>query len=125
MDRNHRNKNARKSLLLTDVPESIRVKLVADAKEQDTSINEAAVRILCAAMKVKHIPSANGYVAYDRGGRGALLLRGGAALHRALDRSARKRGGTLRGICLDSLSRHYDLGPYPITRQPRKERTTV
>lgn len=120
MDRNDRNKNARKSLLLTDVPPDLRKLLEGAARHKDTSINEEAVGILCAAYNIKHVPNTNGYVAYNRGGSDTLLLRGGASLHKAIGKDARKRGGTLRGVVLEKIALHFGLEPGPITRQPRK-----
>ena len=59
-DRNHRNKNPRKDLIVTDMPTDIRKALVANAKEQNIPVSEAAVRILCDTFKVKYVPPVNG-----------------------------------------------------------------
>jgi hypothetical protein len=108
----------RKDLLVYDVPTEIREALVADAYARNVSINEAAVSILAAHYKVKHIPSGVAFTA-DSGGKN-LSIRGGAKLHRKIDIDrARRGGGTLRGIVLERLALHYGLEPPPIGRRPR------
>lgn len=108
----------RKDLLVYDVPVEIRDALVADAHEQDISINEAAVTILAAHYKVKHIPTGRPFTA-DDGGKN-LAVRGGASLHRKIDMDrAQRGGGTLRGIVLERLALHYEIEPPPIGRRPR------
>jgi hypothetical protein len=108
----------RKDLLVYDVPPEIRDALVADAYQQNVSINEAAVSILAAHYKVKHIPTGVPFTA-DSGGKN-LSIRGGAKLHRQIDIDrARRGGGTLRGIVLERLALHYGLEAPPIGRRPR------
>lgn len=128
MDRSHKIKTPRKSLLVTDVPTEIREALVSDAKERDIPVGEAAIQILCSAYGVKYVPTGNGL----RGHTGkpihfsaadtsttTFVLRGGAALHRKLDRARRKRNATLRGLVLEALALHYDLTPPAVSRRPR------
>lgn len=116
----------RKDLLVYDVPPEIKAALVADAKEQDVSINEAAVKILATEYKVKHSPSGMPFTA-DEGGRN-LSIRGGAKLHRKIDIDRARRGGaTLRGVVLERLALHYGLEPPPVGRRPKtpKKEATV
>jgi hypothetical protein len=112
----------RKDLLVYDVPPEIRDALVADAYQQNVSINEAAVSILAAHYKVKHIPTGVPFTA-DSGGKN-LSIRGGAKLHRKIDIDrAQRGGGTLRGIVLERLALHYGLPAPPIGRRPRGSTT--
>lgn len=109
----------RKDLLVYDVPEEIRGALVADAAEQNVSINECAVSILASHYKVKHRPSGVPFTT-ESGGRN-ISIRGGAKLHRKIDIDrARRGGGTLRGIVLERLALHYGLDAPPIGRRPRR-----
>jgi hypothetical protein len=112
----------RKDLLVHDVPPEIRDALVADAYQKNISINEAAVVILAAHYKVKHIPSGAPFTS-ENGGKN-LSIRGGAKLHRKIDMErARRGGGTLRGIVLERLALHYGLEPEPISRRPKRKGT--
>lgn len=133
IDRNSRNKNARKSLLITDIPTDIRKALVDDARSQDVSVNETAVKILCGCFGVKHVESVNGlrgqdgppgFVAADPKNT-TLLIRGGAKLHRKMDQARRKRNATLRGVVLECLAMNYSLAVPDVGRRPRqtKERS--
>lgn len=127
IDRNNRNKTARKSLLVTDVPNAIREALVNDAKDRDVPVAEAAIKILCAAYKVKYVPTRNGLRGQDHLGFSTadtstttFVLRGGAALHRKLDKARVKRNATLRGLVLESLALHYNLAVPDVGRRPRQ-----
>lgn len=113
-------KRIRKDLLVYDVPDDIRNALVADAYAQDKSINDTAVTILCARYKIKHTPSDANFQADSGGDR--LSIRGGAKLHRRIDIERARRGGTLRGIVLETLALYYGLKPPPIGRQPRQKK---
>jgi hypothetical protein len=105
------------------VPEEIRSRVVADATERNTSINEVAVSILADHYKVKYIPTGAPFTS-ENGGRN-LSIRGGAKLHRKIDMErARRGGGTLRGIVLERLALHYGLDPEPIGRRPKRTRTS-
>lgn len=122
MDRNHRNKNPRKDLLVFDVPSDIRDALVADARERNKSVNDTAIGILAARYRVKHTSSGIPFTLSDNGSHN-LSLRGGAKLHRTLDVARAKRSGTLRGLVLETLALHYGLTPPEnIGRRPKKER---
>ena len=115
----------RKDLLVYDVPPEIRDALVADAQEQDISINEAAVKILAEHYNVKWIPAGVTYTDFGRSnpdGLTKLVIRGGAKLHRKIDIDRARRGGTLRGVVLERLAINYGLEPPPITRRPRTVR---
>jgi len=134
MDRSHRNKNPRKTFMVADMRDDIREALVEDARSQDISVNEAAVRVLCDTFGVKHSPYLNGLRGHEgsptrfSGAEAAnttIVIRGGARLHRRLDATRRKRGGTLRGIVLEALALHYQLPAEPIGRRPRKKETTA
>lgn len=121
--------------MVADMPVDIRKALVSDAQTQDIPVSEAAARILCDTFKVKHVPPANGL----RGHKGNpvrfspvsdtnpnIVIRGGASLHRKMDIARAKRGGTLRGIVLESLAKHYGIEPVPsIFRQPRQPKETA
>lgn len=133
MDRNHKNTSPRKSLLVTDIPTEIRKALVDDARSQDVSVNETAVRILCGCFNVKHVESLNGlrgqdgppgFVAADPKNT-TLLIRGGAKLHRQMDRARRKRNATLRGVVLECLALYYELPAPPVGRRPRQKKEKV
>jgi len=126
-DINDRNKTPRKSLLVTDVPPKIREALVADAKQRDIPVAEAAIQILCAAYKVKYVPTKNGLRGQDHLGFSAadtstttFVLRGGSALHRKLDAARRKRDATLRGLVLEALALNYQIEAPPVSRRPRQ-----
>jgi hypothetical protein len=132
VDSNDRNKTARKSLLITDIPPDIRQALVDDARQQDVSVNETAVRILCGCFNVKHVESLNGlrgqtgtpgFVAADPKNT-TLLIRGGAKLHRQMDKERRKRDATLRGVTLECLALHYDVAVPDVGRRPRQTKGT-
>jgi len=124
VDTNHRNKKARKDLLVFDVPGSIRDGLVADAREQNKSVNDTAIGILAARYRVKHTSSGVPFTLSDNGSHN-LSLRGGAKLHRTLDIERAKRSGTLRGLVLETLALHYGLEPpESIGRRPKKEKVT-
>jgi hypothetical protein len=113
----------RKDLLVYDVPEEIRNRVVADAYQQNTSINEIAVAILANHYKVKFIPTGAPFTS-ENGGKN-LSIRGGAKLHRKIDMErARRGGGTLRGIVLERLALHYGLEPPPIGRRPKQTKGT-
>ena len=111
----------RKDILVYDVPSAIRQALVADAEQQDISINDCALSILMAHYKLKWKPSGMPFT----GGAGMnLAIRGGAALHRKIDiERARRGGGTLRGIVLERLAIHYGIEPEPIGRRPTVSQT--
>ena len=134
MDYNYRNKTARKSLLITDVPADIRQALIEDAKTQDIPVGETAIGILCAAYNVKHAPQENGLKGQETrplrfstadATTTTFVLRGGAALHRKLDKARVKRDATLRGLVLEALAVHYDLTPPSVGRRPRQEKETA
>ena len=57
MDKNHRNRTPRKDLLVFDVPSDIRDVLVADARDQNKSVNDTAIGIMAARYNVKHTSS--------------------------------------------------------------------
>jgi len=127
-DRNDRNKNPRRELLVTDVPHPIRSALDNEAAARKESVNTVAVRVLSTHYRVKFQPPENGL----RGQQGTatnsfrrnadttkLTIRGGAKLHRQIAVDAARRGGTLRGVILETLAVHYDLEPEPIGRRPR------
>lgn len=101
-----------------EVRADIRDALVADAREQNISINEAAVKILAEHYEVAYAPSGVPFVA-ERQSRN-LAIRGGATLHRRIHVDAAKRSGTLRGVVLERLALHYGLEPEPIGRRPRR-----
>jgi hypothetical protein len=110
----------RKDLLVFDVPPEIRDALVAEAYERNISINDLAVEICAARFKVKHIPSGVPFTS-EEGSRN-LAIRGGAKLHRKIDMErARRGGGTLRGVVLETLALHYGFEPPPIGRRPRRK----
>lgn len=107
----------RKDILVYDVPDEIREALIQEARAADMSINDMAVGILCKRFRVRHnstgAPFAEGDVVN-------LAIRGGARLHQKIDiERARRGGGTLRGVVLETLALHYDLEPPPIGRRPR------
>lgn len=109
----------RKDLLVYDVPPEIKAALVDDARAQNVSINEAAVKILASCYRVKHIPSGMPFTS-EEGGKN-LSIRGGAKLHRKIDIDRARRGGaTLRGVVLERLALHYGLEPPPVGRRPRE-----
>lgn len=110
----------RKDLLVYDIPPAIREALVADAKEQNVSINDRAVAILAQHFKVKYQPSGMPFT--EAAGSKNLAIRGGAKLHRKIDiERARRGGGTLRGVVLERLALHYGLEPEPIGRRPPRK----
>lgn len=108
----------RKDLLVYDVPVEIREALVAEARAENISINEAALRILAGHYVAKVEPSGVPFTA-DTGGRN-LAIRAGENLHRRISIDAAKRGGTLRGVVLETLALHYGMEPEPIGRRPRR-----
>lgn len=120
-DPNHRNKNARKELMVTGVPHSLRAALLGDAKERGLPINEVAARILAERYNVKWTPM-NGHGPVERNPDSERLsIRGGAKLHKKISLDAVRRDGTLRGVVLECLCLHYNLPLEPIGRRPRKE----
>lgn len=131
-DRNDRNKNPRKELLIHDVPAALHGALDTTAEVEKISINEAAVRILSDHYKVKHSTPENGLRGHTGPARTRLVnpdstkltIRGGAKLHRKIAVDAARRDGTLRGVILEILCLHYDLPAEPIGRRPRQKENT-
>ncbi len=127
-DRNDRNKNARRELMVSDCPPEIHAALYHAAHEQQVSVNEAAVRILAAHYNVKHITPANGLRGHDGAAiaprrnpeSDKLSIRGGSKLHRKISVDAARRDGTLRGVVLECLALAFELEPPPIGRRPKK-----
>lgn len=119
MNVNHRNKTARKDLLVHDVPPELKRALVDDAREQNCSVNEAAVLILAAKFGTKYERTGVPFALSDYGSSN-LAIRGGAKLHRQIDMERARRSGTLRGIVLETLAAHYGLEFADIGR--RRER---
>lgn len=131
-DRNDKTKShRRKELMVTGVPQELRAALVSAAIDNKTSVNEQAVRILAAHYNVKAATPVNGLRGHDgppptrerNPDTEKLSIRGPAKLHRAIDRDARKRGGTLRGVVLEILCLNYRLPTEPIGRRPRTKET--
>lgn len=109
----------RKDLLVYDVPAVIRENLLASAEIENISINETAVRILAEHYVVGGIEPSGVPFTGDHGGKN-LAIRTGKNLHRRISIDAAKRGGTLRGVVLETLALHYGLEPEPIGRRPRR-----
>lgn len=107
----------RKDILVYDIPDEIRLALVADATEQNLSLNEVVVRILSDRFKVKISPTG---APFTDGEAEKLSVRAGPKLHQKIALEGARRSGTLRGIVLESLALHYKLDPPPIGRRPRK-----
>jgi predicted HicB family RNase H-like nuclease len=108
----------RKDILVYDIPEEIRLAVVADAKEQNVSLNEAVVKVLADRFKVRVKPTG---APFTDGEAERLSIRAGPKLHQKIALEAAKRSGTLRGIVLEALALHYDLDVPPIGRRPRKK----
>lgn len=111
----------RKDILVYDIPDEIRTALLVDAEERNMSVNDLTVTILAQRFKVKHKPTG---APFTDGDMKNFAVRAGADLHRKIDiERARRGGGTLRGVVLESLALHYDLEPPPIgRRRPTKEK---
>jgi group I intron endonuclease len=110
-------KNARKQLIVTNMPSAIRTALVEDARSNNVSVNETAVRILCATFKVKHEPGGGTFVAADPKQTAGLVIRGPAKLHRKIDMARARRGATLQGLVLETLALHYEIDPPSVFRR--------
>jgi len=107
----------RKDILVYDMPDEIREALVADAKEQNISINDAAVKILAKRFRVRFVSTG---ASYADGTAKNLAVRAGESLHRKIDIERAKRSGTLRGIVLETLALHFNLTPPPVGRRRRR-----
>lgn len=107
----------RVEIVVQDIPQELRSAIIADAREQNVSINEVAVRILATAFGVEREPSGRPY----RGESGStqLLLAVPDALRTAVRLSSARRGATIRGIVIEVLSEHYSLPVDGVGRRPR------
>ncbi len=111
--------NPRKDILVYEIPEEIRGPLVVEAKALNVSLNDLVVAILSKRFRLKHTPSG---APYTDGAGERISVRAGLKLHQKIDiERARRGGGTLRGVVIESLALHYNLVPPPIGRRPRKK----
>ncbi len=107
----------RKDILVYDVPDDIREALINEARTVDVSINDMAVSILAKRFRVRHHSTG---APFTDGEAVKFAIRVGATLHMKIDIERAKRGGgTLRGVVLETLALHYHLEPPSIGRRPR------
>lgn len=107
----------RVEIVVQDIPEQLRDRLVLDAQERDVSINEAAVSILADKYGVERDPSTRPH----RGGgvSSQLLLAMPVELRTAIRVHAAETGLTMRGVVMQALCEVYGLEAEGIERRPR------
>ncbi len=107
----------RVEIVVQDIPQDLRAKLVEDAASRDISINEAAVGLLSEAYGVEREPSTRPH----RGSRGStqILLSVPDELRTAVRLHAAREGITMRGCVIRTLSEHYGIEPDGVERRPR------
>jgi hypothetical protein len=107
-------------VLNEELPQDIRERLDATAKEMDRTLNDTACAILVEHLGGRRPTSTASY--RPVAARFKLMVPEG--LHRKIRREAIRRQGTIRGVVLSILADHYGLEPIPVTRRPRRRSST-
>lgn len=108
----------RGALIFNEVlPENVRLKLDADAKKQDVTMNDVAVEILAKHFELEVPISGRQY----RPMADQFKLRVPEHLHWKIRMSAALAGHTVRGTVLATIASHYKLPAITPTRRPRRQ----
>jgi hypothetical protein len=100
------------------VPRQLTRRLASDARRRNVSINEAVVGVLAEHYRVTRDPTGAPFRGAPKGT--TLLITLPDDLHRAvkMDAAATPRG-TMRGLVISVLCRHYGINPPSPLRRPR------
>lgn len=111
---------AKVEILVEDIPEQLRSRLVADAQEANASINETAVAILAARYGVEREPSGRPF----RGEAGStqIVLSVPPELRDAIRLHAARKGEPMRAVVIEELAANYGLS---IPAEDRRRRPSA
>lgn len=98
------------------VPMDLRIALETDAREQNISMNDAAVKILSEKYRTRRQAPRSEY----RASAPRLRLKVPEGLHRKLHLEAARRHATVRGLALSTLAEHYGTTYIDPRRKPRR-----
>lgn len=104
-------------IIVTHVSPELRAALVRAAREQNVSVNEAAVAPLAAAYGVEREASDVRFVSVTE--RDTMTLRIPNALRKKLRARAARADATIAGLVKTCLHEHYELPPVSPKRRAR------
>lgn len=106
-----------KLILNEELPTDLRSALDQSAQESDMTVNDAASKVLADHFKVKWNQS--GFVYRPVAKR--FKLRVSDDLHKVMRVQAAQKLYTIRGLALNTLSKHYSTDEISPLRRPRRE----
>lgn len=111
-----------KLILNEELPSDLRSALDKDAKKDNITVNDAAVRALSSHFQIE--PQLSGFhyreVSGSKNSGERFKLRVPDELHQLIRIQAAHRLQTVRGVALSELAHHYGVKPIDPGRRPRK-----
>ncbi len=104
-------------ILAADAPPELVARIDADARERNVTFQEAVVSALAKRFKVRRTASVRSYVDTPQGT--TIHVKVSVDLRTQLRLQAAERNGTLRGVILDELAKHYGLPAVSTDRRSR------